>query len=131
MPLNVGSRIAHYDVTALIGEGGMGQVYQATDTKLHREVALKVLPQAFTDDPDRLARFEREATVLASLNHPNIGHIYGLEEAEGQKALVLELVEGPTLADRIRQGSIPVEEALPIARQITTATRSSASHQAE
>ena len=81
----------------------MGEVYRARDTKLDRDVALKVLPQAFTDDPDRLARFEREAKVLASLNHPNIGHIYGLEEAEGQKALVLELVEGPTLADRIAQ----------------------------
>ena len=121
MALEVGTRLGHYDVTALIGEGGMGQVYQATDTKLHRDVALKVLPQAFTDDPERLARFEREATVLASLNHPNIGHIYGLEEAEGQKALVLELVEGPTLADRIKQGPIPVDEALPIARQIAEA----------
>ena len=121
MALEVGTRLGHYDVTALIGEGGMGQVYQATDTKLHREVALKVLPQAFTDDPDRLARFEREATVLASLNHTNIGHIYGLEEAEGQKALVLELVEGPTLADRIAQGPIPIDEALPIAKQIAEA----------
>ena len=121
MALEVGSRLGHYDVTALIGEGGMGQVYQATDTKLDRDVALKVLPQAFTDDPDRLARFEREAKVLASLNHPNIGHIYGLEEAEGQKALVLELVEGPTLADRIAQGPIPVAEALPIAKQIAEA----------
>jgi len=121
MALEVGSRLGHYDVTALIGEGGMGQVYQATDTKLQREVALKVLPQAFTDDPDRLARFEREATVLASLNHTNIGHIYGLEEAEGQKALVLELVEGPTLADRIAQGPIPIDEALPIAKQIAKA----------
>ena len=78
----------------------MGEVYQARDTKLDRDVALKVLPQAFTEDPDRLARFEREAKVLASLNHPNIGHIYGLEEPEGQKALVLEFVEGPTLVDR-------------------------------
>ena len=121
MSLSPGSRLGHYDVTALIGEGGMGQVYQATDTKLQREVALKVLPQAFTDDPDRLARFEREATVLASLNHTNIGHIYGLEEAEGQKALVLELVEGPTLADRIAQGPIPIDEALPIAKQIAKA----------
>ena len=99
----------------------MGQVYQATDTKLDRDVALKVLPHAFTDDPDRLGRFEREAKVLASLNHPNIGHIYGLEEAEGQKALVLELVEGPTLADRIKQGPIPIDEALPIAKQIAEA----------
>ena len=110
MALEIGSRIAHYDVTALIGEGGMGQVYQATDTKLNRQVALKILPEAFATDPDRLARFQREAQVLASLNHPNIGHIYGLEEAEGQKALVLELVEGPTLAERIKQGPIPGDQ---------------------
>ena len=96
-------------------------MYRARDTKLDRDVALKVLPQAFTDDLDRLARFEREAKVLASLNHPNIGHIYGLEEAEWQKALVLELVEGPTLAERIKQGPIPVDEALPIAKQIAEA----------
>ena len=121
MTLQVGSRLGHYDVTALIGEGGMGQVYQATDTNLDRQVAIKVLPDAFASDADRLARFEREAKVLASLNHPNIGHIYGLEEAEGQKALVLELVEGPTLADRIKQGPIPVDEALPIAKQIAEA----------
>ena len=106
----------------------MGEVYRARDTKLDRDVALKVLPQAFTDDPDRLARFEREAKVLASLNHPNIGHIYGLEEADGQKALVLELVEGPTLADRIAQGPIPVNEALPIAKQIAEALE--AAHEA-
>ena len=80
MSLNVGSRIAHYDVTALIGEGGMGQVYQATDTKLNRQVALKILPEAFATDPDRLARFQREARVLASLNHPNIAQIHGIEE---------------------------------------------------
>ena len=128
MALEVGSRLGHYDVTALIGEGGMGQVYQATDTKLDRDVALKVLPQAFTDDPDRLARFEREAKVLASLNHPNIGHIYGLEESEGTRALVLELVEGPTLADRIAQGAIPLDEALPIAKQIAEALE--AAHEA-
>ena len=121
MALEVDSRLGHYHVTALIGEGGMGEVYQARDTKLDRDVALKVLPQAFTEDPDRLARFEREAKVLASLNHTNIGHIYGLEEAAGQKALVLELVEGPTLADRIAQGPIPVDEALPIAKQIAEA----------
>ena len=99
----------------------MGEVYRARDTKLDRDVALKVLPEAFTADPDRLARFEREAKVLASLNHPNIGHIYGLEEAEGTKALVLELVEGPTLADRIADGPIPIDEALPIAKQIAEA----------
>ena len=104
MPLTVGSRLGHYDVTALIGEGGMGQVYQATDTQLHRDVALKILPDAFAADPDRLARFQREAHVLASLNHPNIAAIYGIEESEGTRALVLELVEGPTLADRIARG---------------------------
>ena len=101
----------------------MGEVWQARDTKLDRDVALKVLPEAFTADPERLARFEREAKVLASLNHPNIGSIYGLEEAEGGKfrALVLELVEGPTLADRIAHGPIPIDEALPIAKQIAEA----------
>ena len=121
MPLQPGTTLGPYRVTAKIGEGGMGEVYRARDTKLDRDVALKVLPQAFTDDPDRLARFEREAKVLASLNHPNIGHIYGLEEAEGQKALVLELVEGPTLAERIKQGPISLDEALPIAKQIAEA----------
>ena len=114
-------RIGRYDVTALLGEGGMGQVWQATDTQLNRQVALKILPDAFADDPDRLARFQREAQVLASLNHPNIAQIYGIEEAEGTRALVLELVEGPTLADRIGKGPIPVDEALPIAKQIAEA----------
>ena len=128
MALNVGERLLHYDMTALIGEGGMGQVYQATDTKLNRQVALKILPEAFAADPDRLARFEREAKVLASLNHPNIGHIYGLEEAEGTKALVLELIEGPTLEDRIKRGPIPVDEALPIAKEIAEALE--AAHEA-
>ena len=121
MPLNVGGRIAHYDVTALIGEGGMGQVYQATDTKLNRQVALKILPEAFAADPDRLARFQREAKVLASLNHPNIAAIHGIETSKSTRALVLELVEGPTLADRIAQGPIPLDEALPIAKQIAEA----------
>ena len=121
MALEVGTTLGPYRVTAKIGEGGMGEVYQARDTKLDRDVALKVLPEAFRSDPDRLARFEREAKVLASLNHPNIGSIYGLEEAEGIKALVLELVEGPTLADRIKQGPIPLDEALPIAKQIAEA----------
>ena len=88
MAPNVGERLGHYDVTDLIGEGGMGQVYQATDTDLNRQVALKILPEAFAADPDRLARFQREAQVLASLNHPNIAAIYGLEEADGVKALV-------------------------------------------
>ena len=123
MSLSPGTTLGFYAVTAKIGEGGMGEVWQARDTKLDRNVALKVLPEAFTADPDRLARFEREAKVLASLNHPNIGSIYGLEEAEGGKfrSLVLELVEGPTLADRIKQGPIPVDEALPIAKQIAEA----------
>ena len=128
MALNVGSRIAHYDVTALIGEGGMGQVYQATDTKLNRQVALKILPEAFATDPDRLARFQREAQVLASLNHPGIAAIYGIEEQDGTRALVLELVEGPTLADRIAKGPIPLDEALPIAKQIAEALE--AAHEA-
>ena len=121
MALSVGTKIGPYEVTAKIGQGGMGEVWQARDTTLDRDVALKVLPDAFTSDPDRLARFEREAKVLASLNHPNIGSIYGLEEAEGVKALVLELVDGPTLADRIKQGPIPLDEALPIAKQIAEA----------
>ena len=126
--LTPGTRLGVYEVTAKIGEGGMGEVWQARDTKLDRDVALKVLPEAFTSDPDRLARFEREAKVLASLNHPNIGSIYGLEEAEGVKALVLELVEGPTLADRIAKGPIPLDEALPIAKQIAEALE--AAHEA-
>ena len=128
MALEIGSRLGHYDVTALIGEGGMGQVYQATDTKLKRQVALKILPEAFSADPERLARFQREAEVLASLNHPNIAQIHGLEEADGVRALVLELVEGPTLADRIKQGPIPLDEALPIAKQIAEALE--AAHEA-
>ena len=121
MGLSPGTRIGHYDVTALLGEGGMGQVWQATDTQLNRQVALKILPDAFATDPDRLARFKREARILASLNHPNIAQIHGIEEAEGTRALVLELVEGPTLADRIAKGPIPLDEALPIAKQIAEA----------
>ena len=97
----------------------MGEVYRARDTKLDRDVVLKVLPALFANDPERLGRFQREAKVLASLNHPNIGSIYGLEESDGVQALVLELIEGPTLADRIAQGQIPIDEALPIARQIS------------
>ena len=107
MPLSPGTRLGHYDVTALLGEGGMGQVWQATDTQLNRQVALKILPDAFAPDPDRLARFKREAQILASLNHPNIAATYGIEEAEGTRALVLELVEGPTLADWISKGRLP------------------------
>ena len=121
MALAPGTRLGHYDVTALLGEGGMGQVWQATDTQLNRQVALKILPDAFAADPDRLARFTREAQILASLNHPNIAAIYGIEEAEGTRALVLELVEGPTLADRIAKGPIPLDEVLPIGKQIAEA----------
>src|SRR6478752_6869159 len=106
----IGQNIAHYRITAKLGEGGMGAVYRATDTKLNRDVAIKILPPSFAEDDDRIRRFEREAQVLASLNHPNIGAIYGLEE----RALILELVEGPTLADRLQQGPIPLDEALPI-----------------
>jgi serine/threonine-protein kinase len=128
MLLAPGTILGPYEVTAKIGEGGMGEVYRARDTKLDRDVALKVLPQAFTDDPDRLARFEREAKVLASLNHPNIGGIHGLEESDGVRALVLEYIDGPTLADRIALGPIPVDEALPIAKQIAEALE--AAHEA-
>ena len=128
MALQVGSRLGHFDVTALIGEGGMGQVYRATDTQLGRDVALKILPDAFAADPDRLARFQREAKVLASLNHPNIAQIHGIEKSEDAQALVLELVEGPTLADRIAKGPIPLDEALPVAKQIVEALE--AAHEA-
>ena len=121
-------RIGGYAVTPKIGEGGMGEVYKARDTRLNRQVALKILPEAFATDPDRLARFQREAQVLASLNHPGIAAIYGIEEDEGTRALVLELVEGPTLADRISKGPIPVDEALPIAKQIAEALE--AAHEA-
>ena len=102
----------------MLGAGAMGEVYRARDVDLNREVALKFLPEPFALDPDRLARFKREAQVLASLNHPNIAAIHGFEEANGVQALVLELVEGPTLADRIAHGPVPIVEALSIARQI-------------
>ncbi len=121
MALDVGSRLGVFEVTGRLGEGGMGVVYRATDTTLNRDVALKVLPDAFASDPERLARFEREAKVLASLNHPNIAAIHGLEQSGDTRALVLELVEGPTLQDRIAKGPIPLDEALPIARQIAEA----------
>jgi Tol biopolymer transport system component len=117
----IGQNAGHYRVTAKIGAGGMGEVYRATDTKLGREVALKVLPAAVSKDAERMARFEREAQVLASLNHPNIATIHGLEESGSVRALVMELVEGPTLAERIAQGPLPLEEALPIAKQIAEA----------
>jgi eukaryotic-like serine/threonine-protein kinase len=116
-----GTRLGVYEILTPIGAGGMGEVYQARDARLKRDVALKVLPDNFAQDTDRLARFQREAELLATLNHPNIAGIYGLEESNGVRALVLELVEGPTLADRIAKGPIPLDDALPIARQIAEA----------
>src|SRR3970040_427656 len=121
MSLTPGTRLGPYEVTAPIGVGGMGEVYQATDTKLKRQVAIKVLPASVAADAERLARFQREAEVLAALKHPNIAHIHGLEKSDSVTALVMELVEGPTLADRIAQGAIPLDEALPIATQIAEA----------
>ena len=128
MSLSPGTRLGPYEVTAQIGVGGMGEVYRATDTNLKRAVAIKVLPESVAGDAERLARFQREAEVLASLNHPNIASIYGLERADGTTALVLELVEGPTLADRIAQGPIPIDEALPIARLIAHALEAAHEH---
>src|ERR1051326_1819726 len=121
MPLSIGSRLGHHEILSSLGAGGMGEVYRAADTRLKRQVAIKVLPPDVAHDPARLARFQREAEVLASLNHPHIAAIYGLEDADGVSALVMELVDGATLADRIARGPIPIEEALPIATQIAEA----------
>src|SRR6266545_3430660 len=121
MPLSAGTRLGPYEILSALGAGGMGEVYRARDTKLEREVAIKVLPDGFVSDPERVARFQREAKTLASLNHPHIGGIYGFEDSGGVHALVLELVEGPTLADRIAHGPIAIDEALPIAKQIAEA----------
>ena len=110
MALPVGHRLGPYELISALGAGGMGEVYRARDTKLRRDVALKVLPANVSRDVDRLARLEREARVLATLNHPHIAAIYGLEDADGTRALVLELVEGPTLADRLRAGAVPIRE---------------------
>jgi eukaryotic-like serine/threonine-protein kinase len=125
MSLADGSRIGHFEILELLGVGGMGEVYRARDTKLNRDVAIKVLPEVFAEDADRMARFEREARVLASLNHPNIASIYGLEEiadtSTHSKALVMELAGGPTLAGRVALGPVPIDEALPIVRQIAEA----------
>jgi len=121
MPLLTGSQLGPYQIVAPLGVGGMGEVYRAHDSRLRREVAIKVVPDATAHDADRMARFSREAQFLAALNHPNIGSIYGFEESSTMLALVMELVEGPTLADRIAQGPIPIEEALPIMKQITEA----------
>ena len=121
MALPPGTRLGVYEVVALVGAGGMGEVYRARDTRLGRDVALKVLPDVFTADAERRERFEREARVLASLSHPHIGGIYGLEEASGVTALVLEFVQGETLASRLRRGALPLGEALSVARQIADA----------
>src|SRR5947208_2593220 len=121
MALAAGARLGPYEILSALGAGGMGEVYRAHDTKLNRDVALKILPDAFASDPDRLARFTREAQTLAALNHSNIAHIHGLEESGSVRALVMELVEGEDLAQRLVPGPIPLDEALPIAKQIAEA----------
>jgi serine/threonine protein kinase len=118
MPLSAGTRLGPYEIISLLGAGGMGEVYRARDTKLGRDVALKILPDTVTHDPERLSRFRREAQVLAALNHPHIGPIYGFDEANGTQFLVLELVDGESLDKRIAHGPIAVDEALAIAKQI-------------
>ena len=128
MPLQHGDELAHYEILEPIGKGGMGEVYRAKDGKLGRDVAIKVLPDEFAQDTERLKRFAREAKVLASLNHPNIASIYGLEESEGTHCLVLELVEGETLAERISRRPIPGDEAREIARQIAEALEQAHEH---
>ena len=120
-PLQPGARLGHYEILSAIGHGGMGEVWKARDTTLRREVAIKTLPEGFAQDPDRLARIEREATLLASLNHPHIATIHGFEAYQGTRFLVLELVEGRTLADRLRSGPIPVDESLRLALQVAEA----------
>src|SRR6516164_2384581 len=121
MPLTIGSQLGSHEITALLGKGGMGEVYRARDLKLKREVAIKILPDEFSRDADRGSRFQREAEVLALLNHPNIAGIHDLADSNGLRYLVLELVEGETLADRLGRGLFPVEEALSIAKQIAEA----------
>src|SRR5262245_8353444 len=128
MPLAAGARLGPYEIISALGAGGMGEVYRARDTKLGREVAIKILPSNVIADTDRVARFSREAQILASLNHPNIASIFHLEEADGVSALVLELVEGETLAERIARGPIPIDEAIPIARQMCEALEASHEH---
>jgi serine/threonine protein kinase len=121
MLLSASDKLGHYEIVSPLGQGGMGEVYRAKDTKLDREVAIKVLPAALAQDPERLARFEHEAKVLASLNHPNIAIIHGLVESDGRRALVMELVPGETLGARIKRGAMPASESLPIARHIAEA----------
>ena len=121
MALTSGTKLGPYEIRSPLGAGGMGEVYRAADSRLGRDVALKVIQQEFAQDAQLMARFQREAQVLASFNHTNIASVYGLEESDGVRALVMELVEGPTLADRIKEGAIPLEETLPIAKQIAEA----------
>ena len=117
----IGKMLTHYEITSLIGRGGMGEVYLAKDRRLGRDVAIKVLPVEFAQDADRVSRFQREAKLLAILNHPNIASIHGLEESDGTSFLVMELVEGETLAERLKRGPIPVEESLRLALQMAEA----------
>jgi serine/threonine protein kinase len=121
MAVTIGTQLGIYKIAALLGRGGMGEVYRARDTRLDRDVAVKTLPEEFARDSDRLSRFQREAKLLASLNHPNTGAIYGFEEFGNTRFLVLELIEGDTLADRLRQGSISLEESIKLAIQIAEA----------
>src|SRR5437868_8008864 len=121
MSLASGARLGPYEIVSALGVGGMGEIYRATDTSLGRQVAIKVLPDTFATDPDRLARFEREAKTLAALNHPHIAQIYGLEKSSGVQALIMELVEGEDLSQRLARGAIPLDEALSIAKQIAEA----------
>src|SRR6266700_6563322 len=121
MAITIGQQLGSHEIIGLLGKGGMGEVYRARDTKLKREVAIKILPEEFLRDPDRVSRFQREAEVLASLNHPNIAAIYDLQEANCSRFLVLELVEGETLAERIKRGPIPVGESLNISKNICEA----------
>jgi serine/threonine protein kinase len=121
MPLPTGTKLGPYEISSPLGAGGMGEVYLAQDTRLGRCVAIKILPDKFSRDAQRMARFDREAKVLASLNHPNIASIYGLEESNSVRALVMEFVDGPTLAERIEKGPLPLDDTLPIAKQIAEA----------
>jgi serine/threonine protein kinase len=121
MSLSEGTRLGAYEILTLIGAGGMGEVYRARDTKLGRDVAIKVLPEIFSQDKERLARFEREARLLASLNHPNIATLFDLQESDGTHFLVLEFVNGETFAEQIRRGAISLNQALPIFKQIAEA----------
>ncbi|MBA3886234.1 MAG: serine/threonine protein kinase [Acidobacteria bacterium] len=128
MPVTPGDRLGSYEITSALGAGGMGEVYRARDTRLDRDVAIKILPELFAADPDRLMRFDREAKTLAALNHPAVAQIYGIEDAGAVRAIVMELVEGDDLSQRIARGPVPLEQALPIARQIAEALE--AAHEA-